>query len=91
MVILEAWAAGVPTLMTRACNLDEGFATGAAIETSADVDGLVEKLAEIDQWSTARLAQASEAARLLASEHFGEAAITARFSSLYAAVSQEAL
>jgi len=32
MAILEAWAGGVPTLMTAACNLPEGFAEGAAME-----------------------------------------------------------
>ncbi|WP_457936089.1 glycosyltransferase [Mesorhizobium sp. 10J20-29] len=32
MAILEAWAAGLPVLMTRACNLPEGFEAGAAVE-----------------------------------------------------------
>ncbi len=32
MAILEAWAAGTPTVMTAACHLPEGFAAGAAIE-----------------------------------------------------------
>jgi len=32
MTVLEAWAAGTPTVMTAACHLPEGFATGAAIE-----------------------------------------------------------
>jgi poly(glycerol-phosphate) alpha-glucosyltransferase len=32
MTILEAWAAGTPTIMTAACHLPEGFAAGAAIE-----------------------------------------------------------
>ncbi|MFO1066394.1 MAG: glycosyltransferase family 4 protein [Pirellulales bacterium] len=30
--VLEAWAYGLPVLMTRACNLAEGFVAGAAIE-----------------------------------------------------------
>jgi poly(glycerol-phosphate) alpha-glucosyltransferase len=32
MAILEAWAAGIPTVMTAACHLPEGFAAGAALE-----------------------------------------------------------
>ena len=32
MTILEAWAAGTPTIMTAACHLPEGFAAGAALE-----------------------------------------------------------
>jgi poly(glycerol-phosphate) alpha-glucosyltransferase len=32
MTILEAWAAGTPTIMTAECHLPEGFAAGAALE-----------------------------------------------------------
>jgi hypothetical protein len=32
MVVLEAWSHGVPVVMTRACNLPEGFAAEAALE-----------------------------------------------------------
>lgn len=32
MAMLEAWAAGRPTIMSRHCHLPEGFAAGAAIE-----------------------------------------------------------
>ncbi len=32
MTVLEAWAAGLPVLMTRACNLPQGFEAGAAVE-----------------------------------------------------------
>jgi len=36
MTILEAWAAGTPTIMTAACHLPEGFASGAALECAAE-------------------------------------------------------
>ncbi|KQM14717.1 hypothetical protein ASE49_11115 [Novosphingobium sp. Leaf2] len=36
MVVLEAWAAGTPALMTSECNLPEGFAAGAAINCGFD-------------------------------------------------------
>ncbi|MDB5583851.1 MAG: hypothetical protein JWR80_9027 [Bradyrhizobium sp.] len=32
MTILEAWSYGLPVLMTAACNLPKGFATGAAVQ-----------------------------------------------------------
>lgn len=32
MAVLEAWAYGLPVLMTEHCNLPEGFAAGAAVE-----------------------------------------------------------
>lgn len=36
MAVLEAWAHRLPVFMTRACNLPEGFASGAAIEITAE-------------------------------------------------------
>lgn len=36
MTVLEAWSNGLPVIMTRECNLTEGFAAGAAIETTTD-------------------------------------------------------
>ena len=35
MAVLEAWAGGVPTLLTPWCNLPEGFAAGAAMSIAA--------------------------------------------------------
>ena len=35
MAVLEAWASGVPVLMTPQCNLPEGFEAGAAIRIAA--------------------------------------------------------
>jgi poly(glycerol-phosphate) alpha-glucosyltransferase len=42
MVVLEAWAAGLPVLMTPQCNISEGFEAGAAIriEPNAIAQGL---------------------------------------------------
>jgi poly(glycerol-phosphate) alpha-glucosyltransferase len=36
MVVLEAWSHGLPALMTKECNLPEGFTAGAALEIGAD-------------------------------------------------------
>ena len=40
MTILEAWAAGTPTIMTAACHLPEGFAAGAALECGTDAPSI---------------------------------------------------
>ena len=45
MTVLEAWAHGLPVLMTRSCNIPEGFEAGAAIEVSTDPDTLACELA----------------------------------------------
>lgn len=44
MAVLEAWSWGTPVLMTRACNLPEGFREGAAIEISTDPDILARNI-----------------------------------------------
>ncbi len=40
MAVLEAWAYGLPVLMTKACNLPEGFTAGAALEIDHDAAGV---------------------------------------------------
>lgn len=44
MAILEAWAEGTPTLMSRHCHLDEGFAARAAIDCGTRVDEIAAAL-----------------------------------------------
>jgi poly(glycerol-phosphate) alpha-glucosyltransferase len=52
MVVLEAWAHGLPVVMTPECNLPEGFAAGAAIgvrpEAGSISDGLMTLFAQPD-------------------------------------------
>lgn len=44
MSLLEAWAYGLPVVMTPECNLPEGFAADAAIRVEADVEPIAEGL-----------------------------------------------
>ena len=44
MAILEAWSYKLPVLMTRQCNLPEGFEVGAAIEMEPEPESIVEAL-----------------------------------------------
>ena len=47
MSVLEAWAYGLPVLMTEHCNLPEGFAAGAAIRIGTDVASIAEGMREL--------------------------------------------
>ena len=44
MAALEAWAYGLPVIITRECNLPEGFDAGAALEIRPEVDSVAEGL-----------------------------------------------
>jgi glycosyltransferase involved in cell wall biosynthesis len=44
MSVVEAWGYGLPVLMTQACNLPEGFSTGAAIEMHTTIQGTTQGL-----------------------------------------------
>ncbi len=46
MAVLEAWAAGLPVLMTEACNLPEGLEVAAAIRIDGGIPGIVQGLRE---------------------------------------------
>ncbi len=44
MVVLEAWAFGLPVLMTDECNMPEGFKKGAALRLPLDVDRMADMI-----------------------------------------------
>ncbi|MPQ95247.1 glycosyltransferase [Thioclava sp. JE_KL1] len=79
MAVLEAWASGLPVLMTRACNLPEGFAAGAAheIDTGPDPVRLAAGLSRPD------LAEMGLKGRALVEERFSWPSIAARQEAVY--------
>ncbi len=82
MAVLEGWAAGVPSMMTRACNLDIGFETGAAIETGESAAAIAATLQDTQSWSDARLAQARDAANATVQTHFSQDAMATAYGDL---------
>lgn len=78
MAVLEAWAAGLPVFMTRACNLPEGFEAGAAIELTGDPMRLVNGLNRNDLPNVGARGQALVAAR------FDWNSIAAQMMAVYA-------
>lgn len=84
MVVLEAWAAATPTLMSQACNLPAGFAAGAARDCGTD-EAIIRQAIEAalvmsdDAWRSM-----AEAALALAQGPFSPAAIAAQWESAYA-------
>lgn len=85
MAIIEAWARGVPTIMTRACNLPEGFATGAAIECGTDAAAIARALEQALSGDGPDWQRMRGSALALAAEQFSPAAVGARWSAAYGA------
>jgi poly(glycerol-phosphate) alpha-glucosyltransferase len=83
MAILEAWAAGVPTVMTAACHLPEGFAAGAALECGTDAGSIAAALGRALQLDESRWRAMSEAAWALARGPFSAEAIAKRWVAAY--------
>jgi poly(glycerol-phosphate) alpha-glucosyltransferase len=46
-VVMEAWASGLPVLMTPQCNLQDGFAAAAALRVEARADDIARGLLEL--------------------------------------------
>lgn len=88
MAVLEAWAAGVPSIMSADCNLDIGFERGAAFRTGFKADEIYEsllaaKLTTAQQWSDA----SANAIQLMADE-FSADSIRNGMLSLYESASE---
>ena len=70
MSIIEAWSYGLPVLMTRACNLSEGFTADAAIEIDATDAGVEAGLTQLTTLSTERLREIGRKGRELVVKRF---------------------
>lgn len=84
MTLLEAWAAGTPTLQTSECNLPEGFSAGAALDCGMDQTAIKAALVtaltipDTDWLAMARAAQS------LAAERFSADSVAAQWGDAYA-------
>lgn len=85
MAVLEAWAHGKPVLMSRACNLPEGFSEGAAWEVEPSAPRLYSALRSFFSASEAELDQAGAAGRALVEHRFSWHAVARNMLRVYAA------
>ncbi|WP_165225719.1 glycosyltransferase [Affinirhizobium pseudoryzae] len=73
MAILEAWSAGIPSIMTPECNLLTGFVKGAALETGSSRERIAESLlASADLSPLQREEMGRNAARIVAEDYSKE-------------------
>lgn len=89
MAMLEAWAAGTPTIMSSGCNLPLGFERGAALECGTSPTAIAPVLARALTMDDDGWASHAQAARTLASGPFAPATIAARWANTYRALIAE--
>ena len=83
MAILEAWAAGTPTIMTKECNLPVGMERGAAIECGFSSADIAAALAEGWAMTSEAWQARSSAALELASTIFSSESVAGRWAQVY--------
>jgi glycosyltransferase involved in cell wall biosynthesis len=84
MAVLEAWSYGLPVLMTRQCNLPEGFASAAAMEVSTEPGQLARQLHAVISMSPAERRAMGQAGRRLVEERFTWGRVAAEMRDVYA-------
>ena len=70
MAILEAWAHALPVLMTRECNIPEGFAASAAWPVTSDPEGILGGLEVLTSQAPQQLEAVGMNGRRLAEDRF---------------------
>ena len=82
MSVLEAWAYGLPVVMTPECNLPEGFASGAALEIRNSAGGFEGMRTLIEMTNHERAAMGIRGRRLV-EEKFTWPKVAAKMKKIY--------
>ena len=83
MSVLEAWAYGVPVLMTPECNLPEGFAADAALNIGTDVESISKGMDELFSMNETDLSAMGAKGRKLVEERFTWKKVAAQLAGVY--------
>ncbi len=81
--VLEAWAHGVPALITDHCNLTEGFVAAAAIRIEPAADSILNGLKQLAALSDEELQRMGSNGRKLVEEKFAWPEIAANMKRVY--------
>jgi poly(glycerol-phosphate) alpha-glucosyltransferase len=83
MAVLEAWAHGLPVLMTPGCNLPEGFSFGAGVEMTPAPDAIADGLRTLFAMSDAERSRMGERGRRLVAERFAWPRVAEQMLAVY--------
>jgi glycosyltransferase involved in cell wall biosynthesis len=85
MAVLEAWAAGIPAILTPECNLAIGFERGAAFLTGFMPETIYPALKAAHALPVSQWQAASERSKVLVAEEFSEESVRNGLLDLYQA------
>ncbi len=83
MTVLEAWAHAKPVLMTRECNLPEGFAAGAALQIGTSPEEIAAGLRQMVEMSDDDRRKMGDHGHTLAATRFSWRQIGEQMRSVY--------
>jgi poly(glycerol-phosphate) alpha-glucosyltransferase len=83
MSVLEAWAYGMPVLITAECNLPEGYATQAAIRIESDASGIARGLDQLFSMSRSDLQAMGLRGRRLVQKRFAWKTVSSQMKEVY--------
>jgi poly(glycerol-phosphate) alpha-glucosyltransferase len=83
MAVLEAWAHALPVLMTRHCNIPEGFSANAALAIEPTPDGIARQLYAFFATSEDRRQAMGRRGCQLVTERFSWPSIAAQLKAVY--------
>jgi poly(glycerol-phosphate) alpha-glucosyltransferase len=83
MAVLEAWAYGLPVLMTPECNLPEGFDAGAALRLGPEPDAITRGVVELIEMSDAARAAIGGRGQQLVQDRFTWPRIARQMRDVY--------
>jgi glycosyltransferase involved in cell wall biosynthesis len=83
MAVLEAWSYRLPVLMSEACNLPEGFSTGAALSIDPWLGSVVEGLRTLFTLSNAQRHAIGQRGRALVEERFTWPSVAHQMREVY--------
>ena len=83
MTVLEAWANGLPVLMTRQCNLPYGFEAGAAMRIEPEAESIAAELRVLFQMSDADRRAVGERGLALVRERHQWPTVAAQMIAVY--------
>lgn len=83
MAVLEAWAYGLPVLMTAECNLPIGFHRDAALQIVGDIDGIARGIDELVAMTDTERSQMGGRGKDLVREEFSWPRVTEKITATY--------